>query len=296
MRNLLKNRYVIAIAVFLIIVLAILCGRTPAEETPEATEVAEVAGVVESPKEVTRVVTQEVIKEVTREVTRIVEIPVTVTFTPGPSPTPTETLTPTKTPTFTPSPTPFQVYGCVNLRSVANFWNIEKADYEDRVYPTYDALDGKCVKFYGSESIGMVTTDYGWLSMSFLDFPFEVDDMSPEGIRGVKEYSTVWGILESQGSGEYEILLRRVEPFPSLQQPIEDDGFYMVGEEFEISPGQWKSLWPPGTVDNCYWARTNPDTGDIRGNHFGQAGVYVRVYEGDLFETDDCAPWVFVAP
>jgi len=239
----------------------------------------------------------EVIAEVTVEVTRFIEVPVTVTFTPGPSPTSTITPTPTNTPTLTPTPTPFNVYGCTNLRSVSNFWNIKGDDVETKLYPEYDKLDGVCVKFYGSEDIGIVATDYGWLGLhKSLDFTFVIDDFSPEGVRSVPTYSTIWGIWEVKRSGEYNIHLRRVEPFTDLQQPIEDDGFYMVGQDWDISPGQWKSLWPPGTVDNCYWARTNPDTGDIKDNHFGQAGVFVRMYEGDLFESDDCAPWVFISP
>lgn len=278
------------ILVAVVIILAIWICSTPSKESPPSDEEEKVAA---QPVEVTRVVTQ----EITVEVTRIVEVPVTVTHTPGPSPTATITTTPTNTLTPTPSPTPFSTAGCVNLRSVSNFWNILKDDYDDHVYPTYDALDGKCVKFYGYEDLGIITTDYAWIGlMPYLNFDFVIDDDSPEGISGVKQYSTIRGILVSRGSGGYDILLRRVEPFDDLQQPIIDDGFYMVGDDFDISEGQWKSLWPPGTNDSCYWARTNPDTGDIRDNHFGQACIYVRIYTGDLFETSDCAPWVFIPP
>jgi hypothetical protein len=277
---------------FLAVTAAISLGLLSAcssesEITPEIIEVTRIAVV-------TKEVTREVEVEVEVEVTRIVEVPVTVTFTPGPSPTPTETLTPTVTRTSTPTPTPFRTSGCVNLRSVANFWNIEKADADEKLFPTYDSLDGKCVKFYGSQSLGIVTTDFGWISLSPIEITFIVDDLTPPGVRGVSNYSTVWGSWNVRSSGDYEVHLRRVEPFQDLQQPIDDDGFYMVGEDWDISAGQWKSLWPPGTIDNCYWARTNPNTGDIRTNHFGQAGVFVRIFDGDLFESDDCAPWVFI--
>lgn len=262
---------------------------------PQASTV-EVTRLVEAQIEVTREI------PVTVEVTQIVQVPVTVTFTPGPSPTPTETPTPTitptptVTPTLTPTATPFNTYTCVNLRSVSNYWNIKTDEAGTRLFPEYDKLDGKCVKLYGSETIGVVATDNGWLILTPIDFKFTVDDFTPTGVRGVPMYSAIWGIWKVNGSGDYEILIRRIESFTDMQQPIEDDGFYMVGQDFDISAGQWKSLWPPGTVDNCYWARSNPDTGDIRDNHFGQAGVYVRVYEGDLFETDDCAPWIFISP
>lgn len=273
----------------LVTVIYITACSSPA--TPPEPEPIEVTSEVQVTVEVTREVTQDV------EVTRVVQVPVTVTFTPGPSPTPTVTPTPTETPTSTPSATPFGTAGCVNLRSVSNFWNIDADDYEARLFPTYDALDGKCVRFFASQDLGIVATDYGWLSYSRgLDFTFVVDDSTPPGVRSVPSFSTVWGIWHSRGGGEYEIDLRRVEAFDALRQPIEDDGFFMVGEDWDVSAGQWKSLWPPGQIDSCYWARTNPDTGDIRNNHFGQAGVYARIYDGDLFESDDCAPWVFVAP
>lgn len=258
------------------------------------------------PGEVTRIVevqvdvTRQVV--VTSEVTRIVEISVTIIFTPGPSPTPTETPTPTitptptLTPTFTPTATPFNVSSCVNLRSVANYWNISASDAESKLFPEYDRLDGKCVKFFGGGGLGVIATDFGWLLISELDITLVVDSNTPAGISASPKYSTIWGIWDVTRSGEYRVLLRRVEPLPDLRQPVQDDGFYMVGQAFEISAGQWKSLWPPGTIDNCYWARTDPNSGNIRNNHFGQAGVYVRMYEGVLFESDDCAPWVFTSP
>lgn len=279
------------ICIVLLLALAACGAQEPPEQAVTPVEVTRLAQVT---SEVTRQV------PVTVEVTRVVEVPVTVTFTPGPSPTPTITPTPTPTltptPTVTPSPTatPFSVAGCVNLRSVANFWNIDREDYAERLYPTYDALAGKCVKFYGNKSIGVIATDYGWLSYTSLHFIFLFDEKSPEGVTAVRDYSTVWGIWESLGEGRYRILVRRVEPFANLQQPIREDGFYMVGEDYDVAPGRWKSLWPPGVIDNCYWARTNPDTGRIKDNHFGQAGLYTRLYAGDLFESDDCAPWVYV--
>jgi hypothetical protein len=243
--------------------------------------------------EITRLV--EITREV--EVTRKVEIPVTVTFTPGPSPTPTNTPTPTPSLTPTPTATPFNISGCTNLQSVPNYWNISTSEYGEKLFPFYEKYNGKCVKFYYKEGLGIIGTDYGWLKLFSKMVTFVVDDMSPEGLtKAPVNYATVWGVWEEKSPGKYEIRIRRVEEYPPLQQPIEDDGFYMVGDEFVISQGQWKSLWPPGIVDNCYWARTNPDNGDIKDNNFGQAGVYVRLYDGDLFESDDCAPWVFVQP
>lgn len=233
-------------------------------------------------------VTAEVTVPVTVEVTKIIEIPVTVTFTPGPSPTPTNTSTPT------PSPTPFGIGGCIGLQTPANYANIKTSEYDETVYPFYDKYDGKCVKFFYSRALGIVGTDYGWISELF-DISFYTDDQSPSDYRnGPSNYSTVWGIWTVDTPGDYSVLLRRVDEFPKNQQPIMNDGFYTIGKDFTKSAGQWKSIWPPGTVDNCYWARTNPDTGDIKANHFGLAGIYTRLYEGDMFESDDCAPWIFV--
>ncbi len=242
-------------------------------------------------------VTREVIitELITQEVTRIVNIPVTVTYTAGPSQTPTNTSTPTQTATNTPSPTPFSTSSCVNLKSVTNYWGIKEEDKETRLFPTYDALDGRCVKFYAGAGNGVVATDLGWLLWADIDIDIVSDDLSPTDVNLDKIYSTVWGIWSQVGKGQYEVLLRRVEPFPTLRQPV-DDGFFSVGDDFDMSAGQWKSLWFPGAEDSCYWARTNPDTGRIKDNHFGQAGVYMRVYDGDLFESDDCGPWVFVSP
>lgn len=98
------------------------------------------------------------------------------------------------------------------------------------------------------------------------------------------------GDLEKESQGEYRMRVRRVDPFSILRQPIEEDGFCLVGKEGDIAAGRIKTLWPPGTINDCYWARSNPETGDIKANHFGQAGVYTTIYEGDLFETDGCAP------
>ena len=248
---------------------------------------------VEIPVEVTAEV------EVTRliEVTRKVEFPVTVTYTPGPSPTSTDTTTPTPSLTPTATPTPFNVAGCMNLQSVPNYWNIDEDEYKDKLYPFYNKYNGKCVKFYFKDGLGIIGTDYGWLKPISRLVTLIIDEASPAEItKSFVDYSTVWGIWKEKSPGKYQILLRRVSQYPPLQQPIEYDGFYMVGDDYDISAGQWKSLWPPGTVDNCYWARTNPNTGYIKDNHFGLAGIYVRLYEGDMFESDDCAPWIFVSP
>jgi hypothetical protein len=264
----------------LLLLIAMCTGNGAEPEIVKETVEVEVTRLAEGAKEVTR--------EVTVEVTRLVEVPVTVTYTPGPSPTPTITSTPTVTPTHTPSPTPFNVRGCVNLRSPSNYWNLDDEAFSEY----FERYDEQCIKFYYSENLGVIATDYGWLLG--LDFEPIADEITPPDSEDLDLYSTVWGILDIKESGDYELTLRRVEPFEDLKQPMENDGFYMVGPENDVSPGQWKSLWPPGTVDACYWERTNPDTGNIKANHFGQAGIYVRIYTGDLFETDDCAPWVFV--
>lgn len=285
-----KKKVFISFFLAIISIILVSCSGEQIAETIEVTRISEIT------QEVTREV--EITVEVTKIITKEINVPVTVTPTPGPSLTPTATDTPTitptstLTPTFTPSPTPFKVYGCQNLRSVTNYWNIDKENYPERMYPTYDALDGKCVKFYGSENLGVIATDMGWLSLTHLDFNLTEDDKTPDDIE-IKTYSTIWGVWEKEGEGEYKIRIRRVDPFTNLQQPIEDDGFYLVGEKGDIGAGRIKSLWPPGTIDNCYWARTNPDTGGIKANHFGQAGVYTTIYEGDLFETSDCTPWVY---
>lgn len=241
------------------------------------------------------IVTQ--IVEVTKEIQIVKEVPVTITFTPGPTPTPTITPSPTPTATFTPTATPFRVASCVDLLSVSNYWNIETSEYDDKLFPFYEKYNGKCVKFYYSGKLGIFGTDYGYLTLLKKMVTLELDEFSPTNVRKpFANYYTMWGIWVQKDKGKYQVLLRRVEEFPKQQQPILEDGFYMVGDDFDVSPGQWKSVWAPGTQDDCYWARTNPDTGNIKDNHFGLAGIYVRLSSGDMFESNRCAPWIFIKP
>jgi len=70
------------------------------------------------------------------------------------------------------------------------------------------------------------------------------------------------------------------------------DGFYVVGEE--IMPGVWRST---GAGDGCYWERLSGlsgEFGDIIANHFGNAGVTVRIRSSDAaFSSDRCGPWEY---
>ncbi|OQX61139.1 MAG: hypothetical protein B5M51_08610 [Anaerolinea sp. 4484_236] len=222
---------------------------------------------------------------------------VTATNTPGPTLTPSNTFTPTATNTFTPTATPWNVANCTNLRSAPNYWNLTtSSEKEENLYPFYEKYSGRCVKLYFQNDLGVIGTDYGRLRL-VLDVSLIIDDMSPVNITEIPtNYSIVWGIWEETSTGRYEVKIRRVDEYSALEQPIMQDGFYMVGEEYEVAPGRWKSLWPPGRKDDCYWARTNPDTGNIKANYFGLAGTYINLYNGDMFESDGCDPWVYVQP
>ena len=243
----------------------------------------------------------------TPEPTFTFTISTTSTITPTPSLSPTPTITPTPTPTAT----PFGTSGCVNLKSHPDYWNlwhensITGDEAEKSIQAYYDSFDGKCVKFFAWNWTRVVTTDY-LISLSRASLC--IDNFTPRDVadatqmhsssyvddyRVANNYSTAWGIWNVIESGEYEVLLRRLAPFSTHQQPIIDDGIYNVGSESEIIPGQWKSIIPS---EDCYWARINPSTGNIKQNHYGVGGIYVRLYEGDLFKSKDCAPWVFVQP
>lgn len=283
----------------LLLLIAMCTGNGTNEEIPNETVVVEVTRIAEGSIEVTQ--------EVTVEVTRLIEVPVTVTFTPGPSPTPSNTPTPTITPSPTVTPTPFSIAGCRNLSlgltARGDYYNLESKEFKEKYYLKYDGL---CVHVFSGGGAGVVDTNY----ISLWDWPtLASDDITPQSVlENVEEkeytllegtyltpkfYSSLWGVYSYES---HTIALRRIEPFEENQQPVaaEGDGFWLVGQDAEMAPGQWRSIVPPGEIDDCYWARTNPNTGDIRDNHFGQAGGFVRVYEGDLFESSGCGPWVFV--
>lgn len=246
--------------------------------------------------EVTKLVT-EIVKEtvpvvetqlVTVEITKIV----TPTETPGPSPTPTLTLTPTITPTLTPTPTPFNVSRCEKLELP-----IPKTDNANPWKDSLPNFDGKCVQLIYEPFIksdkGVVGFDY---LLSF-NVDFVIDYDTPEGVTKPKEYSYVWGIFEYVEYQNYKLYLRRVEVLPNNQRSIWKEGLYTVGETAEMAPGLWKASTPPNWEDSCYWARINYDNGDIKANHFGTTGMTVRLYENEIFETNDnCPPWYYIGP
>jgi len=130
----------------------------------------------------------------------------------------------------------------------------------------------------------------------------QTDKDTPPDVVPPKQYSSVWGILLIAGQPPENtqsdvLLLRRVDILPANQAPIHMSGLYRVGKESEIAPGSWKSALLPTATDSCYWERTNPVTGDIIANHFGIGGVGIRLYEGEVFETNpDCLPWYYVGP
>lgn len=115
-------------------------------------------------------------------------------------------------------------------------------------------------------------------------------------------FGEAWGLFDHiPGAGLREndaiFTIRRLVEYPENQGPIVGSGLFAVGSESEMSPGAWKSALLPTESSACYWARLNPDTGSIRDNHFGIGGVVVRVYEGDIFETNGrCGYWFYTGP
>ena len=308
-----------------IIALFFLVACTAQNEPVDPVEPIEITRIVENKIEieVTRLI--EVIKnvEVTVEVpievevTRIVEKVITVTFTPTPvhtstststptiTPTPTITSTPTRTPTSTPTvtptptATPFKLSQCVDFK-LTRFPGLPgKVDAEE-----LKAYDGKCIHSYYEKSLGtiyLVPVDH--LNHGNIGVTFKKDAETPEDVSAILSttYGEVWGIFDqNQNAGLMEldgnILLRNITEFEVNKSP-KIEGLFAVGAGLDMAPGMWKSGMLPTDSDNCYWARLNPNNGSIRDNHFGIGGMTIRVYEGDIFETNgNCSPWFYVGP
>ncbi len=67
------------------------------------------------------------------------------------------------------------------------------------------------------------------------------------------------------------------------------DGFYLVG--IDIAPGRWEST---GEDTGCYWQREDRE-GDIRDNHYGNAGGTVTILDDDFqIEFNDCGTFEYV--
>ncbi len=223
---------------------------------------------------------------------------------------PTDTNTVTVTPTNTITPTPYDVSSCIDLPNHPDNWNLwftaMTGDKRRSITnPFFDNFNGKCVRFFGGSDIGFTSVDRFYLTVSF---DLVIDEFTPVSAADatyiksssyvgdrlmLSSYSAAWGIWNVIESGDYEILLRGVEPNPYQQEPIPDDGLFNISAESEYSPGQWKSIRPS---EDCYWARLNSSTGNIIQNHLGIGGIYINLQEGDLFESKNCAPWVFVQP
>ena len=227
-------------------------------------------------------------------VTRIVIV--TATYTSTPLNTPTVTNTSTATPSPTLSPTPFVVSGCRNMS-----YNIPvpNPNFVELLNERINSYDGKCVKLIYDPKEGYVSPE-NFLTV-FASNNFRVQKMltitqdseTPAGVKAPTAYSVVWGVFKAPN----ELLIRRVDPLPKNQSPIHAEGLYTVGEDAQLAPGTWKSALAPTETDSCYWERTNPTTGDIKANHFGIGGISVRIYEGEIFQTDaECLPWYYVGP
>jgi len=156
-----------------------------------------------------------------------------------------------------------------------------------------------CIKLlFDPKDKSLNTTD---LMVSFRKLDIIKDEISPTGVLPLSKYSYVYGIFIVGGMDNNNVsdklLLRRVDLLPENQKPIHNEGTYRVGAEFQVSPGVWKSALLPTWSNSCYYERTSPLTGNIIDNHFGIGGLSIRLYEGEIFETnDDCTPWVFVGP
>ncbi len=278
-----KRLTLLVFAVFLILSLAACNNSAPVTVTVETT----------------RLVTQQVPVTVQVPATVIVyqtvPVPVTVivtpTFTPGPSPTPTITPTPTSSPTPTPSPTPFRVGNCLDFKL-----NYTATTTAENLIEQLKRFDGRCVKVLYIPGEGKYTVD---MLLSNSNMGILTDKQSPPI---PKNPAYIYGIYYMRGTEKNpdkndKILLRRVDVLPSNQRPILSEGRYTVGKDGQMSPGIWKSAQLPTDTDSCYWARLNPNSGDIRDNHFGIGGITVRIYAGDIFETNaNCLPWVYLGP
>lgn len=223
------------------------------------------------------------------------------TNTPYPTLTPPKTataiikiVTPTSTPTpeytFTPKPTlpPFNIANCVNFTLPA----LPEAD-KDVFDGILKDLIGKCVKFYFDGDKYILGTDLVYMSRMVI----VSDSETPTDAIRPNAFGIVWGILDAplKEGDAWRLRLRKAVTYPKNQQPISGEGLYTVGKDKEIAPGRWKSGVNATWTSSCYWARINPETGNIKANHFGVGGITVTLYEGDIFETnDDCLDWYYV--
>ncbi|NMC59137.1 MAG: hypothetical protein GYA51_07115 [Candidatus Methanofastidiosa archaeon] len=229
------------------------------------------------------------------------------TYTYYPTQTPiiiiyTATVIPTATiiPTPTTTPIPFNKSQCENI-SIPNYSS--EPDYQKELREHLRMYEGQCVELffepweskYGKSYMFGILSNY----IDSFDIDLLTDTETPNDITIPSVFSIVWGILEvpENDSSPVKLTLRDVEEYPYNQQPISEEGLYYVGKDSEMYPGVWKSANEPTWTNACYWARLNPSSGVIKANHFGIAGMTVRVYEGEIFETnDECVTWYFVKP
>ena len=228
------------------------------------------------------------------------------TYTVYPTQTPkiiiyTATIIPTQTITPTPTNTPIP-YNKSQCRTISVPKINADADYEQEIRNTLNKYDGLCVRLYFEpwEYVDK-TYNFGVLDnyLDSFDLDLTIDSETPTDIKIPNVFSKVWGVIHVPDNLDevVSLAIRDVEEYPSNQQPINDDGLYEVGKNTEMYPGVWKSANDPTWTSECYWARINPSNGSIKDNHFGIAGMSVRVYEGDIFETnDECTSWYFVKP
>ena len=265
---------------FLILALCLLVACAP---SPQAIETA----IAQTQAAWTPVPTQT--PQETIAVTVIVTKIVTPTFTSTPIFTATNTNTPTITSLPTLTPTPFGTSGCIDMEINIT---VPSDNYEAHLIEQRNTYDKKCVRliyvpengYYSPKSLVTV------IGLSYYRGEIKRDEYTPANVKSPTKYSYVWGIFQAPNI----LLLRRVEELPVNQYPI-DEGLYNVGND-GIAPGVWKSSYAPAETDSCYWARINPQTGAIRENHFGIAGMSVRVYDGDIYEIEGCGSWFYIGP
>lgn len=226
----------------------------------------------------------------------------TPSSTPTPSVTPTPSITPTPTETATPTPTatPFNISQCVDFKLTRFAGLPGKIDEAE-----LSSYGGQCIHSFYSKSFGsiyLVPIDY--LAHGNINVELVKDNESPDDAPSQvsSPFGEVWGVFEHVpgagfGESDGDILIRRLVEYPANQAPIAFSGLSAVGSASEMSPGQWKSALLPTETNSCYWARLSPSDGSIRDNHFGIGGMVIRVYEGDIFETNgDCGTWFYVGP
>jgi hypothetical protein len=242
------------------------------------------------PREITVVQTVEVtrLSEVTVEVTRLVTVVVTVTNTPGPSPTPTITSTPTRTPTLTPTNTPVNVSNCRRITFTASAASTPMEQLRQ--------YNGQCISmFYDPAEERAYGSDYFFAIRVNLN----IDENQFPDLNYPSQYGFIYGVLDyvPEQNSMPQFNLVRFDQISQNQRPVHGELLLAVGVNERMAPGIWKSSSLPTDNDSCYWARMDPNTGDIRDNNFGLPGVSVRLYEGDVFESNEyCGTWYYVGP